>query len=37
MVWYETVRVISELFRDVWGEKDEIAVDDITQVTLTVR
>lgn len=37
MVWQETIRVISELFRDVWGERDEIVVDNVTQVTLAVR
>ena len=28
LVWDETVRIVTELFDEVWGPKDEIVVDD---------
>ncbi|KAH6912979.1 cytochrome P450 [Coprinopsis sp. MPI-PUGE-AT-0042] len=36
LVWAETVRVVAELFDDVWGDKKEIPVDHCLDVTLPI-
>ena len=37
MVWDETVRVVTELFDDVWADKKEVVADDALDITLAVR
>ncbi|KAJ3484829.1 hypothetical protein NLI96_g5370 [Meripilus lineatus] len=32
LVWHETIHVINDLFDNVWGNRDEIAVDHIREV-----
>ncbi|TFK26968.1 cytochrome P450 [Coprinopsis marcescibilis] len=36
LVWDETVRIVSELFSDVWGDKDSVSVDHAVDVTLPI-
>lgn len=36
LVWQETVRIVTELFDEVWGQRKEIVVDDTLEVTLSV-
>lgn len=37
LVWDETIRVINDLFDNVWGNQDEITVDHILEVFMPVR
>lgn len=37
LVWHETIHVINDLFDNVWGNRDEIAVDHIREVFMPVR
>ena len=37
MVWDETVRVVTELFDDVWADRKEVVADDALDITLAVR
>ena len=36
MVWEETVRIVLDLFENVWSVKDEVVVDHAVEVTLPV-
>ena len=36
MVWEETVRIVLDLFENVWNVKDEVVVDHAVEVTLPV-
>ena len=36
MVWEETVRIVLDLFENVWSVKDEVVVDHGVEVTLPV-
>lgn len=36
MVWEETMKIMTDLFDNVWGSKQEIAVDNAIDVTLPV-
>ena len=37
MVWAETVRIMHDLFENVWKNGDEIVVDHAVDVTFAVR
>ncbi len=37
LVWSETVRIMLDLFDNVWGNKDEVVLDHTADVTLQVR
>ena len=37
LVWDETVRIMMDLFDNVWGDRSEIVVDHCVDVTLPVR
>ena len=37
LVWDETIRIMVDLFDNVWGDRSEIAVDHCVDVTLPVR
>ncbi len=37
LVWDETVRIVDDLFENVWGARDSIDVDNITELTVPVR
>ncbi|KAI0811261.1 cytochrome P450 [Irpex lacteus] len=36
MVWEETVRIVLDLFDNVWGQKEEIIVDHAVEITLPI-
>ena len=36
MVWDETIRVVTELFDDVWAGRQLIVVDNVLDITLAV-
>jgi hypothetical protein len=36
MVWDETIRIVMELFNDVWGDRKEIVLDDVLDATMSV-
>jgi hypothetical protein len=37
LVWDETIRIMVDLFDNVWGDRSEVAVDHCMDVTLPVR
>ena len=37
LVWDETIRIVTDLFDNVWGDKSEIVVDHCVDITLPVR
>jgi len=37
LVWDETIRIMTDLFDNVWGDKSEIVVDHCVDITLPVR
>lgn len=37
LVWEETTRVVEDLFEKVWGDADEVVLDNAYEVTLQVR
>ena len=37
LVWDETLRIMGDLFDNVWGDRSEIVVDHCLDVTLPVR
>lgn len=37
LVWDETVRIINDLFSNVWGVEDVVTVNHATELTLPVR
>ena len=37
LVWDETIRIMMDLFDNVWGEKSEVVVEHCVDVTLPVR
>ena len=37
LVWNETVRIMEELFDNVWGPKDTVEIENITDLTVPVR
>lgn len=37
LVWDETVRILDDLFENVWGTEASIDVDNITELTVPVR
>lgn len=36
-MWNETVRIMEELFDNVWGPKDTVEIENITDLTVPVR
>lgn len=36
MVWDETIKIMTDLFENVWGQQDTITVDHCVDVTLPV-
>lgn len=36
LVWDETLRVVAELFEEVWGAEDKVQVEDATDITRSV-
>ena len=37
LVWDETIRILYDLFDNVWGAKDNVEIDNITDLTVPVR
>jgi hypothetical protein len=37
LVWNETIRIMTDLFDNVWGDKSEVVVDHCVNITLPVR
>jgi hypothetical protein len=37
LVWDETIRIMMDLFENVWGERSEVVVDHCADITLPVR
>jgi hypothetical protein len=37
LVWDETIRIMNDLFDDVWGDRSEVVVDHCVDITLPVR
>jgi hypothetical protein len=37
LVWDETIRIIMDMFDNVWGDSSEIVVDHCLDITLPVR
>ena len=37
LVWDETVRIMNDLFDNVWGDRSEVVVDHCVDITLPVR
>lgn len=37
LVWDETVRIMHDLFDNVWGKEDTVVIDNITDLTVPVR
>ena len=37
LVWDETIRIMMDLFENVWGERSEVVVDHCVDITLPVR
>ena len=37
LVWDETIRIMIDLFDNVWGDRSEVVVDHCVDVTLPVR
>ena len=37
LVWDETVRILHDHFDNVWGPKDTVDIDNITDLTVPVR
>ena len=37
LVWDETIRIMTDLFDNVWGDRSEVVVDHCVDVTLPVR
>jgi len=37
LVWDETIRIMNELFDNVWGDRSEVVVDHCMEITLPVR
>ena len=36
-MWDETIRVMNDLFDNVWGDRSEVVVDHCMEITLPVR
>lgn len=36
LVWDETVRIVYDLFDNVWGKEDTVVIDNITDLTVPV-
>ena len=37
LVWDETIRIMTDLFDNVWGDRSEVVVDHCVDLTLPVR
>ena len=37
LVWDETIRIMMDMFDNVWGDKSEVVVDHCVDITLPVR
>ena len=37
LVWDETVRILKDLFENVWGDEEAIELDNVMDVTVQVR
>ena len=37
LVWDETIKIMMDMFDNVWGDKSEIVVDHCVDITLPVR
>jgi hypothetical protein len=37
LVWDETIRIMVDMFDNVWGDKSEVALDHCVDITLPVR
>jgi hypothetical protein len=37
LVWDETVRIVMDLFQDVWQDQDTVVIDHCLDITLSVR
>ena len=37
LVWGETIRIMNDLFDNVWGDRSEVVVDHCVDITLPVR
>jgi hypothetical protein len=37
LVWDETIRIMTDLFDNVWGDRSEVVVDHCVDITLPVR
>ena len=37
LVWDETIRIMMDMFDNVWGNKSEVIVDHCVDITLPVR
>lgn len=35
-MWEETVKIMTDLFENVWGEKQEVVYDNVLDLTLPV-
>ena len=36
LVWDETIRIMTDLFENVWGDRSEVVVDHCVDITLSV-
>jgi hypothetical protein len=36
LVWDESIKIVQDMFETVWGNKEEVVVDDCLDVTLPV-
>jgi hypothetical protein len=37
LVWDETIRIVMDLFDNVWGDRSEVVMDHCVDITLPVR
>lgn len=37
LVWDETIRIVMDLFENVWSDRSEVVVDHCVDITLPVR
>ena len=37
LVWDETIRIVMDMFDNVWGDRSEVVVDHCVDITLPVR
>ena len=37
LIWDETLRIMMDMFENVWGDKSEVVIDHCVEITLPVR